>query len=89
MVRYLHAVLPLRLAAFSVCFVLPLFSGSVPTRTMKLDAAWKLYASKQQGYCLSYPSRWTRSLIDDTGSLAIQSGARRFALPSGAINDGA
>lgn len=68
-------------AILSLCGV-----SAIARSTNRLDHAWKLYRNGQQGYCVSYPSRWSKGeALDGTGLFA-QTGVKKFAKPSGEID---
>lgn len=70
------------------CLTLFSFSGLVAEAgsTNRLDHAWKNYKNAQQGYCVSYPSQWAKGSGFDGAGLVVETGAKKFARPSGEID---
>jgi len=52
----------------------------------KLDRSWKRYRNGDYGYCISYPSRWQRGEAFDGAGLFVETGAKRYSRPTGAID---
>jgi hypothetical protein len=52
----------------------------------KLDRSWKRYRNGDYGYCVSYPSRWQRGEAFDGAGLFVETGAKRYSRPTGAID---
>jgi len=74
-------LLPGSLALFSLCGLLA-HAGS----SNRLDHAWKHYRNPQQGYCVSYPSRWYKGDAFEGAGLFVQTGAKQFSKPIGEID---
>lgn len=70
------------LAALFAC---PLGAGQPP----KQDRSWKPYENAQWGYCLSYPSRWSKGDAFDGAGIFFATGVKRFSKPLGEIDVGA
>lgn len=52
----------------------------------RLDHAWKRYRNTQQGYCVSYPSRWVKGDAFEGAGLFVKTGAQKFSKPLGEID---
>ena len=67
-----------------------LSGGSLKTpSTRKLDSSWKRYGNKQLGYCVNFPSRWTRGEAFDGAGMYFATGVKKFSRPQGEIDVGA
>jgi hypothetical protein len=54
----------------------------------KADRAWKRYHNASFGYCVNYPSRWSRGDAFDGGGLFVKTGSVDSSRPTGAIDIG-
>jgi hypothetical protein len=52
----------------------------------KLDRSWKRYRNSEYSYCVSYPSRWVRGEAFEGAGLFVETGAKKFSRPIGAID---
>ena len=52
----------------------------------KEDRAWKRYANKEWGYCISYPRRWHRGQAFDGAGLYAAVNRKNSSLPIGALD---
>ena len=70
------------------CFALVGLTGELAQggATNRLDRAWKIYHNIQQGYCVSYPSRWARGDAFEGAGLFVKTGVRKAAKASGEID---
>lgn len=63
--------------------LLPGGTAKVPRQ----DRAWKQYRNTQEGYCVSYPSRWLRDRAYNDVGLFVRTGVTKFAAsPLGGID---
>ncbi len=53
-----------------------------------MDRSWKRYRNPNLGYCVSYPSRWSRGSAFDGSGLFLETGVRNSAKPGGEIDIG-
>ena len=54
----------------------------------RMDRSWKRYRNSNLGYCVSYPSRWSRGSAFEGSGLFVQTGTTHSAKPSGEIDFG-
>jgi len=54
----------------------------------RLDKAWKRYRNPNLGYCVNYPSRWTKDGAFDGTGLVVETGKQKFSKPMGEIDMG-
>ncbi len=54
----------------------------------RLDRAWKRYRNTDLGYCVSYPSRWSRGAAFEGSGLFVKTGLKRNSKPTGEIDVG-
>jgi hypothetical protein len=52
----------------------------------KQDRSWKRYRNNDYGYCVSIPSRWVKGEAFEGAGLFIETGAKKFSRPMGAID---
>jgi hypothetical protein len=64
------------------------FQSVVKPNGDRMDRSWKRYRNANLGYCVSYPSRWSRGIAFDGSGLFVQSGTTHSAKPSGEIDIG-
>jgi hypothetical protein len=50
------------------------------------DRAWKHYVNKQNGYCVSYPSRWIRTSGFEGAGLSVTTGVTRYSMPIASLD---
>jgi hypothetical protein len=58
------------------------------TSVNRLDKAWKRYRNSNLGYCVNYPSRWTKEMAFDGTGLVVETGKQKFSKPMGEIDMG-
>lgn len=52
----------------------------------KLDRSWKHYRNNEFGYCVSIPARWVKGEAFEGAGLYVETGAKRYSRPVGAID---
>jgi len=52
----------------------------------KLDRSWKHYRNSEYGYCVSIPARWVKGEAFEGAGLYVESGAKKYSRPVGAID---
>jgi hypothetical protein len=62
---------------------------AAPDAPLKQDRSWKLYKNMQWGYCVSYPSRWRKGDAFDGAGIFVETGAKKYSRPLGAMDVGA
>lgn len=83
MMRIVRSVVPVMLACFLAGLTIPTPAASV----LRQDRAWKVYLNRELGYCVSYPSRWFKTLTYEGTGLAVTTGLKRHSpIPTGAID---
>ena len=55
---------------------------------IKADRSWKHYHNPSFGYCVSYPSRWSKSEAFDGAGLFVKTGSGKSSRPTGEIDFG-
>lgn len=68
------------------CVALFSVSGAKAPSTRRLDSAWKRYVNQHLGYCVSYPSRWSRGEAFDGAGMHFEVGVKKLARPSGEMD---
>lgn len=54
----------------------------------RADRAWKRYRNSDLGYCVSYPSRWSRGDAFEGSGIFVETGVHRYSKPTGEIDIG-
>jgi hypothetical protein len=55
---------------------------------IKADRAWKRYRNASFGYCVNYPSRWSKSDAFEGAGLFVKTGSGKSSRPTGEIDIG-
>jgi hypothetical protein len=55
---------------------------------VKDDRTWKRFRSRDHGYCVSYPSRWSRGMAFDGAGLFVETNSGKSSRPTGEIDFG-
>jgi hypothetical protein len=55
---------------------------------LKADRSWKRYHNASSGYCVNYPSRWSKSDAFEGAGLVVRTGTGQSSRPTGAIDLG-
>jgi hypothetical protein len=70
------------------CLALSLVLTAGAGGNNKADRSWKRYHNPAFGYCLNYPSRWSKGEAFDGGGLFVKTGSADSSRPTGAIDVG-
>src|SRR6266480_3044525 len=75
------------LFTFLAALSLPTLAATV--EASKPETSWKLYRNNQWGYCVSYPSHWSKGEAFEGSGIFVKTGLKKHSRPVAEIDIGA
>jgi hypothetical protein len=70
-----------------VCVTLAASDFGLAASALRQDRAWKVYLNRATGFCIGYPSRWSKSETYDGRGLAVATGMKKHSpIPVGSMD---